>query len=254
MPHLAGRTHISVAIYVLLAKTGCPRPAAYVGETVKLVTRMKEHTTYPRNADVESALILLIREPLSDAARLRLETLAIWVALNNNAWDIRNKKKRTRMAVRAPEKRVCSELMFLLMTSAQKFTTTLFGDVPSIDTVFAFKGQGYEARGTFDWPRMRVLEGSVAAGMPTLTNPHALAERRRLVSAGVCKDTPAGLLFLKDHVFRSPGAAAKIICGHECNGWTVWRTADGRSIDAVYRSRIRKAARRMWLSTRRGEE
>ncbi len=38
----------------------------------------------------------------------------------------------------------------------------------------------------------------------------------------------------EDFVCDSPSMAAAIVCGHNQNGWNIWKNSDGQSID-IYR-------------------
>lgn len=57
--------------------------------------------------------------------------------------------------------------------------------------------------------------------------------RRRLIEEEVLKpltDTNS-YEFIKDYIFTSPSAAADVVHGRACNGWTGWKDKEGRTLD-----------------------
>jgi hypothetical protein len=57
----------------------------------------------------------------------------------------------------------------------------------------------------------------------------------KLLSEEIIKETDSGYMFERDYNFTSPSAAADLIVGYSVNGWDIWKTQDGKTLDAVYR-------------------
>jgi hypothetical protein len=81
-----------------------------------------------------------------------------------------------------------------------------------------------------------VYEGSVA----TVKISKSMLERNqkvinKLLANGTIEETDLGYVFKKDCVFASPSAAAGLIVGFSVNGWDLWKTDDGKTLDQLYR-------------------
>ena len=59
--------------------------------------------------------------------------------------------------------------------------------------------------------------------------------REQLISEGIMTLEHGAYVFTGDHLFSSPSMSAMTVLGRSANGWTEWRTADGRTLDAVKR-------------------
>ena len=59
--------------------------------------------------------------------------------------------------------------------------------------------------------------------------------RKRLIDEGVLVEEDSQLRFTRDHQFASPSSAAMCVLGRSANGWTEWKTPDGRTLSDVKR-------------------
>ncbi|MEF9933630.1 MAG: DUF4357 domain-containing protein, partial [Cetobacterium sp.] len=53
----------------------------------------------------------------------------------------------------------------------------------------------------------------------------------KLLDLNILKEEDDKYLFEKDYLFSSPSAAARIVLGRSANGWTEWKTFDGKLLD-----------------------
>ena len=60
--------------------------------------------------------------------------------------------------------------------------------------------------------------------------------RQRLVATGVLRPEGAKVVFERDHLFRSPSAAAAALLGRTANGWMEWKSEDGRTLGDIKRA------------------
>ena len=60
-------------------------------------------------------------------------------------------------------------------------------------------------------------------------------QRHSLLAAGVLRIEGSHLIVVKDHEFNTPSAAGVVVLGQENNGWIVWKTKYGRTLDDVFR-------------------
>ncbi len=85
-------------------------------------------------------------------------------------------------------------------------------------------------------------EGFIVYKGSTITGHYSqsIAERNekviaKLLSEEVIKKIEDSYIFEQDYNFTSPSAAADLIVGYSVNGWDIWKTQDGKSLDQIYR-------------------
>lgn len=59
--------------------------------------------------------------------------------------------------------------------------------------------------------------------------------RTRLKADGILVQDGECLTFTQNYVFDSPSAAASVVYGIQANGWTEWKTKDGKTLDELKR-------------------
>jgi hypothetical protein len=62
--------------------------------------------------------------------------------------------------------------------------------------------------------------------------------RNVLIAEGVLAPANGMLVFTRDHLFPSPSSAADVLTGRNANGWTEWKTAQGKTLDEVKRQAV----------------
>jgi hypothetical protein len=62
--------------------------------------------------------------------------------------------------------------------------------------------------------------------------------REQLITEGIMTPQDGAYVFTRDHLFSSPSMAAMAVMGRSANGWVEWKTADGRTLDAVKRQTV----------------
>ncbi len=104
--------------------------------------------------------------------------------------------------------------------------------------LFFCKNAGGKAQGTARRTNegFVVYRGSVATGHWV----ESVAERNKrlvekLVSEGILRQNGDTYIFERDYNFVKPSAPADLILGNSVNGWDAWRTADGKTLNEVYR-------------------
>ena len=106
------------------------------------------------------------------------------------------------------------------------------------DPLFMIQNKDGTAKGT---ARMTnegfiVYRGSIINGKQS---PKVSERNERLVAKlsaeGIIEKNGDGYLFVRDHSFTTPSAAGDLILGYSENGWMMWKTADGRTLDELYR-------------------
>jgi hypothetical protein len=84
-----------------------------------------------------------------------------------------------------------------------------------------------------------VYKGSVISGKQSST---VTDKNQRLIdkllSEGIIEKRDEGYIFMRDFNFTTPSAAGDLILGYSENGWITWKTADGKTLDEIYRKGI----------------
>ena len=62
--------------------------------------------------------------------------------------------------------------------------------------------------------------------------------RAKLINDGILKEEGGFLVFTENYTFGSPSSASSIIVGNNTNGWTAWKTEDGKTLDEVIRKAL----------------
>jgi hypothetical protein len=57
--------------------------------------------------------------------------------------------------------------------------------------------------------------------------------REKLERDGVLTRSPEGLVFARNHTFKSPSGAAIVLMGRPASGWELWKDEQGRSLRSL---------------------
>lgn len=112
-----------------------------------------------------------------------------------------------------------------IFEQSAEITETKSGIIPDGIYTMKTKTKGFIATGTMKMENgvLTVKAGSVLAPIGNISVKGWIQKRNSLLMDGnVCKE---------DFVCDSPSMAAAIICGHNQNGWNIWKNSDGVSID-----------------------
>ncbi|MBP6281846.1 MAG: DUF4357 domain-containing protein [Leptotrichiaceae bacterium] len=98
--------------------------------------------------------------------------------------------------------------------------------------IFFIKGPRSSGSGELKGNNFAVLKGSYASKeqMPGAGSSN-LKQIERLLELGVLKEEVDRYIFETDCIFSSPSAAAKFVLGRSANGWTEWKTFEGKLLN-----------------------
>lgn len=227
-------------LYFLLSdENGDGEPEVHIGESDSLRDRLKNHDS-KRTWDRVVAAVSTSNSWTKVHVQY-MEREAIALAKSAGARQLGNDKRGYTSHVPAPLVADCEEYLetIRVLVSTLGFS---FMEVPAsrADTTEAeivhIAAFGVEATGSYTSTGMTVFAGSQAT---PVRNPEAhsqvLARQQRLIEAGVLRDEGNHFVFTQDHVFKTPSGAAGIIVGRHANGWTHWKSAEGRTLDEMFR-------------------
>jgi hypothetical protein len=107
----------------------------------------------------------------------------------------------------------------------------------STKEIFYCKGKKADAKGEFTDDGFLVLKGSKAnlEEVPRVRK-WVTSQRDSLIHANILKEADGVLEFTKDQIFSSPSAASCAVLGRSSNGWTEWKSKDGKTLDELKRN------------------
>jgi predicted GIY-YIG superfamily endonuclease len=232
-----------VALYFLFgeAEDGTEQKV-YIGQTGDLRARLSKHNK--EKEFWQRALILISRtHSLTQTHALFLEWYCLQACRKAGRYADENGNSGTKPHTPQP---LAADCMEIFETGHSLLATLGFpifdpvvkpAEAAQADQIFACKASGTNGRGLYTQEGFVVLKGSLGRkeNVPSIIGTAGERLRIRLVESGVMREMGDKVIFEKDHLFRSPSMAALSLLGRTCNGWVDWKTADGKTLDAVIR-------------------
>jgi hypothetical protein len=109
---------------------------------------------------------------------------------------------------------------------------------PITDDIFYCKSKGIEAQGMYGDEGFILFQHSQMVMIPSPSLKTYAELRERLVQDQIVIEQDGVYIFQSDYVFRSPSAACSVVLGRSSNGWTDWKTKDGKTLDEVKRKNV----------------
>ena len=232
-----------VALYFLFGENeNGTDPRVYIGQSGDLHARLTSHN---KEKDFwERAVVLISRtNSLTQTHALYLEWHCLQAANDAARYEPENGTKGTRPHTPAPLEADCLEIFETGHALLATLGYPLFDAVrkPVADTAqveeFYIKSSGANARGCYTADGFVVFAGSTArrAMTPSYSAWGRDIARVALLESNVLREDGEALVFVKDHLFKSPSGAACVVLGSNVNGWDYWTDASGRTLNQVKR-------------------
>lgn len=237
-----------VGVYYLVAEPDDgSEPQVYIGQTGDLPTRLADHDS--KKEFWERALVLISRtHSLTQTHALFLESLSIQTSRKAGRYVDSNGNSGSRPHTPDPMKADCLEIFetgqVLLATLGHPLFEPVAQSVKDSTDAECFyctkASGGVNAKGQYTQEGFVVLAGSVGRkeNVPSIVGTSDENFRNKLIAAGVMKEEGDSVIFVKDHLFRSPSMAAIAVLGRTANGWLEWKDKDGNTLDALKRKAI----------------
>lgn len=205
---------------------------AYIGESENFFTRITSHSS---KKDFWDEAIVFTGD-LNKAHVKYLEHRAVELAKQAGRMQLDN-------AVTPPENRLSEydKVGVELFFSNTKFILEAFGynifksleESVQDSKIYNLKGRSIDAIARLlDNGAMVVLAGSLASVAETGSfGGWAQAARKQYLQDGTLTLDGENYRFTKDVMFRKPSAAAATVTGRSINGWTAWKSTDGKTLD-----------------------
>jgi hypothetical protein len=219
-------------------------PPVYIGQTGKTGQRLVEHL---KSKDYwNRALVVVLRtDTMTQTHALYLEWLGIKVANEAGRYTVKNGNSGSKPHTPAPMEADCLDIFDMVRTLVATLGQPVFEplakarDQVLADDLFYCKSANYDAAGQFTEEGIVVLQGSKAKKdmAPSMENWKFNSRREALINEGALKLEGEAYVFQRDVLFKSPSGASDAVAGASTNGWMLWKTRDGKTLDELKRQK-----------------
>lgn len=223
-------------------------PSVYIGQTGGTGQRLVEH--HKKKEFWNRALVVIsMTNNLTQTHTLYLEWLSIQQANQAGRYKTENGNAGTKPHTPAPLEADCQDIFDTLRTLIATLGQPVFEplanakDEAGSGELFYCRSANYDAVGQYTGEGLVVLKGSRArkAVAPSTAKYKPTSRRDTLISEGALVLDGAHYVFQRDVLFRTPSGASDAVTGASTNGWTMWKTKDGQTLDELKRTQASDA-------------
>lgn len=231
----------NVGFYFLFGVADNGHEMAYIGEAEDCAERLKQHQ---RNKDFWNYAVVIISQThaFTKTHVKYLEYVAIKKASETGRYDLDNSAIPNRPHITESmeaDAEDCFEIAKVLLSTLgfPLFDSVAREVVASTPVdVYKLKGNGVEAEGSLVDDGFVVFKDSkVKATTVPSCHDYLINMRNELIQSGILILDGEAYQFTEDYVFSSPSTAGGVILGRSTNGWTKWRTVNGKTLDEMKR-------------------
>ena len=220
-------------------------PAVYIGQTGGAGKRLSEHHKLKEFWN-RALVVVSLTNSLTQTHALYLEWLGIKLANEAGRYKVENGTAGTKPHTPAPMEADCQEIFDTLRTLVATLGQPVFdplskGKVAGTESVeadtFYLRSNKYDAVGEYTAEGMVVLAGSKAKKemAPSMTKGSFGKKRQSLVADGALVLEGEFYVFKRDVLFKSPSGASDTVTGASTNGWALWKSKQGKTLDELKR-------------------
>lgn len=223
-------------------------PTVYIGQTGDCGKRLVEH--HKKKEFWSRALVVIsLTNNLTQTHGLYLEWLSIKEANQAGRFKTENGNAGSKPHTPAPLEADCLDIFDTLRTLIATLGQPVFEplakqktDGPQ-DELFYLRSPSYDAVGQYTEEGLVVLKGSRARKeiVPSMAQRWAGSRREVLITEGALVLDGNHYVFQKDVLFKTPSGASDTVTGASTNGWTVWKSKDGKTLDELKRAQVVQA-------------
>lgn len=221
-------------IYYLISESDDNKIAGiYIGQTRNGVSRLDDHN---RSKDFWNKAIMFLADSKTFSLDMisGLEAYAIKKAAEAKRYKVEN-AVNPRYEIDEYDlpliEEVYEEIKFIMATQGYKMEKPSRNEGNILHTT----RNGIHALGIYDGERFEVLEGSEIDMSRRCHSEKLETQRQTAVQNGDIVQSGEGYILNVSVPFTSPSTAAMFALGGSTNGWTEWKNADGRTLDALLR-------------------
>ena len=240
---------LQVGVYFLmgeLSEAGLPR--VYIGQSGSVGNRLVQHNQY-KDFWTRAMVVISLTNSMTQTHALFLEWFAIQQAAQAGRYSLENGNTGARPHTPAPLEADCHEIHETAATLLATLGQPIFEPLTNAATflgvkeLFYCKASGSDGVGEYTTEGFVVHKGSRGRGENVASFKGTSGERLRalLIAEGVLSSFDGMLVFSRDHLFPSPSSAADVLTGRNANGWTEWKSSNGKTLDELKRQSVKIA-------------
>lgn len=229
----------NVGIYFLVGTSDAGKNQVYIGEAENCLKRIKQHN---QSKDFWNIVLALVSKTdfFTKSHIKYLEWLCHKEALETNRFKLQNSTKPTKPhiseSLEADLLKDFEEIKLLVSTLGFPFFDTIKKPIKK-DLLFC-KGKNAKAEGEFIEDGLVVFSGSTCNKDLSKSSQKWLAKiRKQLINNGILKLDGNTYRFTTNHIFSSPSAAAATVLARSANGWSEWKSEDGKTLHDLFRKK-----------------
>ncbi len=230
----------SVGIYFLFGKSDTDgKPNVYIGEAENCYERLKQHNRDTKKDFWNVAVVVVSRTGNFTKSHVKyLESFCYKQAFSIGRFNIENGNIPTQSSLPEPMIADLMDNYETMKTLLSALGYPIFEQVVNeeVKDIFYCKGKDANARGEYTNEGFVVFKGSVcnlieaSSAGPWLGNM-----RKELIENQILAHQENVLVFVENHIFSSPSAAAGAVLARRANGWTEWKDENGSTLDQLKR-------------------
>ncbi len=234
-----------VGVYFLIGDNEASQTSSvYIGQTGGLGTRLAQHNKLKEFWN-RALLVISLTNSLTQTHALFLEWLSIKLANEAGRYSVENGNNGSEPFTPKPLEADCRDIFetmrMLLATLGQPIFEPLAKPkevAAKSDELFFCSYAGTDATGEYTEEGFVVLKGSKARLEMTPSMVKAGSDKRRqaLIADGTLAVENGFVVFQKAVLFKTPSGASDMVTGGSTNGWTLWRTKAGKTLDELKRN------------------
>ena len=212
----------------------------YIGESEDCLKRLRDHN---RNKDFWTHAVVMVSKTsaLTKTHVKYLEHLAVKKAQESSRFYTENDKIPAAPFVTESMEADLLDSFETIQVLLETLGYPLFDAVEEETTLhkesFKLEGRGIKAKGDLVDDGFIVYKGSEAK-LETVNScqDYLINLRNQLIKDGILINNGKQLYFNKNYVFSSPSTAGGVVLGRSTNGWTKWKSKDGKTLDEIKRN------------------
>ena len=233
-------------IYFLIGEEDLKEDRVYVGEAEDLYKRVNHHSRSGKDFWNKAVFFFSKDKNLTKAHVKFLESRIIDIISENNRVELENSNNSSRASLsRAEEAEMENYLkkVELLMPALGYNYLKSLTDVEKSQRYYCtMQTKEVKGMGVLTNEGFVVLKGSLVHKEESNSFENTAAKKLRgeLVEEEILKDNEKNYILKEDQLLSSPSAAASFVLGRSANGWTEWKTKDGKTLDEIEREEVEK--------------
>lgn len=220
-------------------------PAVYIGQTGEVGKRLAEHHKLKEFWN-RALVVVSLTNSLTQTHALYLEWLGIKTANVAGRYKVENGNAGSKPHTPAPLEADCQDIFDTLRTLVATIGQPVFeplakskdaADTNDTANTFYMRSAKYDASAEYTSEGMVVLAGSKAKKemAPGVAKGPFGKRRQGLVADGTLKLEGDFYVFQRDVLFKSPSGASDTVAGANTNGWALWKSKQGKTLDELKR-------------------